>query len=619
MAQLRKRRRSVLLAVALALALALLPHPHAEPGLTTGSHEVDEHQAEIEEAENTCISLMLLGCMGFMMATFYLVNWPDSDIRQISWEVISSTTSVFGALLLFQGCNRVVEFYFLSGFSPWQQVLVNMLHMLLWFAVLQLVLAYYAGALGEHQIPLERRKSLSRVATEALSPHMRVAHLESAEQNLHDIKLNTHAWGILLGHVTGFAAVNAWSSLQQVVPSFLSFLVPIVAFASISGIYKATARWRYEKTMADGEEDEFEVIWGEHVAETEDEVISLSVSFLTVQLLRFCITGQLPEASGEDSENSPPHSLWSCTLLLLVGVILGLAEMGRLLLARRAGTGAFARAVSVESSAEGAERGATWYQKISAMSFAWCLHISVDWSIAAHLQLDDSMKAVVSALLGTCLAFLLIFGLDKVADNADDIEVDGAIRTVISALGMLVGISWERCFDAAVGGVTTSAMRTPGRHLPVPVMNLLLAVVLALMVLPAWKWYILPKLHEEDSDGVQVETKETKEPTPWGDETRLFGRLGKTRAAESEEKDGGFLRRTEEDLWSEATEAVPPLQKSPSPRSQGPTVTRAEHRSVETDMDFHLIDELDSAPVDTPNRVCSTPLFCSTTPKIISI
>lgn len=205
------------------------------------------------------------------------------------------------------------------------------------------------------------------------------------------------------------------------------------------------------------------------------------------------------------------------------------------------------------------------------------------------------------------------------ADNADDIEVDGAIRTVISALGMLVGISWERCFDAAVGGVTTSAMRTPGRHLPVPVMNLLLAVVLALMVLPAWKWYILPKLHEEDSDGVQVETKETKEPTPWGDETRLFGRLGKTRAAESEEKDGGFLRRTEEDLWSEATEAVPPLQKSPSPRSQGPTVTRAEHRSVETDMDFHLIDELDSAPVDTPNRVCSTPLFCSTTPKIISI
>jgi hypothetical protein len=27
------------------------------------------------------------GCMGFVMATFYLVNWPDEDIRQISLEV----------------------------------------------------------------------------------------------------------------------------------------------------------------------------------------------------------------------------------------------------------------------------------------------------------------------------------------------------------------------------------------------------------------------------------------------------------------------------------------------------------------------------------------------------
>ena len=37
--------------------------------------------------------------------------------------------------------------------------------------------------------------------------------------------------------------------------------------------------------MADGEEDEYEEIWGECAAETEDEVISLSVSFLIAQVL----------------------------------------------------------------------------------------------------------------------------------------------------------------------------------------------------------------------------------------------------------------------------------------------------------------------------------------------
>ena len=29
-----------------------------------------------------------------------------------------------------------------------------------------------------------------------------------------------------------------------------------------------------------------------------------------------------------------------------------------------------------------------------------------------------------------------------------------ALRLIISALGMLVGFSWERCFDAALGGLS---------------------------------------------------------------------------------------------------------------------------------------------------------------------
>ena len=37
------------------------------------------------------------------------------------------------------------------------------------------------------------------------------------------------------------------------------------------------------QTELDGEEDHFEELWGEQVAETEDDVMSLAVSFLLVQ------------------------------------------------------------------------------------------------------------------------------------------------------------------------------------------------------------------------------------------------------------------------------------------------------------------------------------------------
>jgi len=39
-----------------------------------------------------------------------------------------------------------------------------------------------------------------------------------------------------------------------------------------------------------------------------------------------------------------------------------------------------------------------------------------DWWIASHLHLDGSMKAVLSALSVTAVAFVVIFGLDKVAE-----------------------------------------------------------------------------------------------------------------------------------------------------------------------------------------------------------
>lgn len=576
----RQRRRNVLIVLAVAFLFSLVPHPKdgddksAQKQYVIAAHE---SHADVIEAENTCISVMLLGCMGFMMATFYLVNWPDEDIRRISWEVISSTISVFGSLLLFQGFNRVLEHYLFGDLSIWQQVGVAMLQLLLWFAMLQLVLGYQSGAVGENGKVSQRRAALES-AQMSSSPNERLQHFRLAERLMHDIQLDTHAAAVLMGHVTGFAAVNAWGFLQQAVPRtfWCCAAVPPLSFLGISWVYKATRYVRHKKTFADGEEDEYEVVWGEHVAETEDEVISLAVSFLAVQMLRFCISGHLPDASGVDKPWQEWHSNFQCALLLLAGVIAGGADVARLLHERSHNVN-FTRVASsdskVSTSPVSSARAGGWFQKISAMTFAFSLLFAAEWWISSNFDLDGSLKAVVSALLVTFAAFIFIFGIDKVADmHFEDAELDQALRLIISALGMLVGFSWERCFDAALGGLSTrgqgdgyeGANAAMSRHhlglgsVPPAVCNLLMAVGLAVLVLPAWKWYILPSLHNhghDDSKGSEASAHSARkgsdvagaeEPivrleVDLGDEACLFGRLGPPHGEEEKVESTSWL------------------------------------------------------------------------------
>jgi len=551
---MQRRRSSVLLVLGLALALALMHPKHPEGsdesidlhqqhymavaqevhhghfqlgpiGGTKPSPPTDaEVEAKVAEAENASVSLTLLGCVGFVMATFYLVNFPDEDIQRISLEVINSTISVFGALLLFHSMQELLEEYVLPELSIWQEVLLSMLQMFLWFGLLQLVLAYYSGAVGKNEVVMMRNDSCLAIQ-KCRTPRRRAMLQKSSNQHWHAIKLNTEAWGILLGHATGFAAKNACSIMQQAVPRSFFFVaaMPVASFLMISMIYRATDWLRYKKTMADGVEDEFEALWRHRAAETEDEVISLAVSFVVVQMFRFGVSGHLPNAAGEDEEVHW-HSDWSCALLLLVGLVPGVADMVRILCNRSVGE--FKRIISGEGEEE-EQRCRNWLEGISSMCFAWCIHFAVDWWIESHSNLEGSMRAVISALSVTALAFSLIFVLDKVADmHFDDKELFRALRGMISGLGLLVGFSWERCFDASVEGLASHHYMG---NLPPALNRMALAVVLAIMVLPAWKWYILPMLHREDEEEHSSESQEPHLPC-------LLDRLG---SLDEDKLDGG--------------------------------------------------------------------------------
>lgn len=439
----------------------------------------DEQEAK---AVNTGVSIMLLGSIGFMMGLFYLVNQKDDEMRKYSWMVISSTISIFSAVLLFQAVNGVVEAYIL-GEHPEEtfELAVSMAHFLAWFLFLQLVLGFLSG---------------SRLSGQR----------ELTEEEKRTTELNLKTGGILLGHLAGFAAINAFAVLQLQLPHtfWVSLICFPIAWMIVFFLSRLTQAIRTRVAMRDGNEDECEKSWNEEAAETENDVIGLVASFMVVQAFRLLIGGTLPNAEGEEPEAVfSSHSDFQVWLLCSIGLMFVVIEVVRIII--------------FPCSDERLNlRLLPQLKNIIAMDYAWCVFFSSEWFVAAHFFTNTGgmMQEITVALFVTAMALALIFVLDKVEDmEATGQAVDSACRAVIKAISVLIGFSWEKAFDTAVADFTEAVT-----FFPHPLTKLFLAVLLAALVVPAWRMHILPCVlafeeAEEEQEADEEEPEVQKELT----------------------------------------------------------------------------------------------------------
>lgn len=81
------------------------PYEESEEGEGEGKEEEEEEEEEQFEEKDIEVASMLLGAVTLVVSLFYLVNWPDDDIRYYSMMIISMTISIFTSVLMFQGIN----------------------------------------------------------------------------------------------------------------------------------------------------------------------------------------------------------------------------------------------------------------------------------------------------------------------------------------------------------------------------------------------------------------------------------------------------------------------------------------------------------------------------------
>eukprot|EP00448_Togula_jolla_P022434 CAMPEP_0170591380 /NCGR_PEP_ID=MMETSP0224-20130122/12373_1 /TAXON_ID=285029 /ORGANISM="Togula jolla, Strain CCCM 725" /LENGTH=592 /DNA_ID=CAMNT_0010915241 /DNA_START=100 /DNA_END=1878 /DNA_ORIENTATION=+ len=577
--------------------------------------EPGEPEDLAKEGIMRAVAVMLIGSITFVMALFYLVNWPDPDIRRFSWRIIGDTISIFSAVLFFQACDGMVDKWFVAHGPLWWKIFVDFVHMLFWFMALQICTGIMSGATadfswwksfrnwwkdardrfrtnmaestrttflepfvqkmnrensesnrakcqgcGEYRpMPPEKcgicftkfpeaealgeeEKKKIKCRTKGCKGRQRVPIFCSAcglryvkkgwnlqgehEDDEHDIqqrKMNLKCFAGLLAHTTGFAAINAWGTVQQILAGSRSplwaLLTVLFAFIALRLLFEGTDKLRIKALEMMGRPEERwakegpEALWDEEAEDAENDVLSLACSFLTIQAVRMKASGHLPDWDGELKPNSDKP--WSEVLLL------GMSSAFLLIMAaylikhwrsesnreiREAGT-----TRGLNSSPEQFYTSPTFKRRMHLiaqtylmMCFSWCVvfmakEMTAVWGFGTGP--GEITDRVGMALGLSALSFVLIFCLDLAKDSEDTGgDADAAIIKIIGAQGLAIGFSWEQCFDTSV------EVLAEGWSFPT-FMKLILATFVCIIVVPAYRLYILPSVDHsqriaEEADGL---------------------------------------------------------------------------------------------------------------------
>eukprot|EP00928_Gymnodinium_smaydae_P020481 TRINITY_DN17914_c0_g2_i1.p1 TRINITY_DN17914_c0_g2~~TRINITY_DN17914_c0_g2_i1.p1 ORF type:complete len:653 (-),score=138.46 TRINITY_DN17914_c0_g2_i1:167-1855(-) len=427
--------------------------------------------------------MMLLGSIGFMMGVFYLTNHSNKNFRMHAWQVISSTISIFSAVLLFQGFNGLVEEVFIERYGM-SEISVAVCHFVVWYICLQAVLAILSGAVDPFWFLASAKKSKGtepqtrRISDMDLTSSLledQVKHkteMDEEEKQKRITEENMKCWATLMGHIVGFAAINMWCGLQHEFRDNVAICCGFPLLGHMGQKVLNTVAAAFRKHISEGDDgvvDEDEEAWGEETEETEDDVVGLAVSFLAVQAIRLMITGSIPNVEGEE-EPELEHS-WSQIIILdIVGYLFLIWQFAGMRLLRSM------------------PRMAKQHQIITAFVFSWCIYFSADWFVRKMAPTLESgmMRQVSMALLVTVFAMSGIWLVEKLTSaKFTGRRAHRAARSIVVALATLIGFSWEKCFDIAV---TSVADKTGSPA----VAKVGMAIVLVAVVVPAWRWYILP-------------------------------------------------------------------------------------------------------------------------------
>uniref|UniRef100_A0A7S0AJG9 Uncharacterized protein n=1 Tax=Pyrodinium bahamense TaxID=73915 RepID=A0A7S0AJG9_9DINO len=409
------------------------------------------------------------------MSILYLLNFRDPELREISWNVLSRSIVTFLGVLVGAAWNDVLLHYIVGSGAPASKTIaVQFCSMLGWYLLLQLVLAKVSGAIG------------------------------TPPASVRDMVLDLKCWVTLLGITTGRSMKDLLGYIQQQVPRDFIHTAGMIPLAGLGlfFVFKVHEYGRMQVALADdGQVDVYELLWERYTTQTEDNATCMALAHVVVQVVRFQITGHLPPANGSVSASESDTGMRSAMLFLSSLAFVALIVVLDVAITREI-------------------RFVEWLKAISGNCVAFCLLYAILWCI---LDYSDARGAVGSMLLAvgvSFVSFLIMFILHFLERlDCTGPRADMEIHRMLQPLAILIGFAWKFAFDASIKAITSHE-----HVLPVPVMDLTIALLLALLVVPAWRLYILPVILKNE---VSKTVKQITEDYGGHNGPHIFGRAQK--------------------------------------------------------------------------------------------
>lgn len=431
-------------------------------GRHDGDVHGDGHQVDAQHdhphypsTTSTVIALMLVGMMAMGMTIFYLVTHPHRSIQKVTWTILSSTISLFCAVLIFSALKAVI------GMCLGEKVGIHSHH-------LKPDWAMTVFSLGEF------------IFTFVLCQILMVLH-----RNMH---YRLVGWAKIGGHMTAFAAIEFFGNVYHY--SFSSSwpsgcILVLLASSVMCGLSAITNYVR--NTYFSPESKQQRDLFIEEGNDSGSEHVSLTIGLLISLLIRHMITGHLPPVHGSPRNKTQAEiwQLFACAIGLILMLVIFTFVAGVELQDKEQSQSLSGSSIQIA-------------QYVVSMSAGWCLLSWGQWlfwsSVGEHMSESDKMQArMFMAIACSGLVFSFIFIFDVIGA-----KFASKMSAINSTMALLLGLAWEAVFVLSIESISGHYIEHPTQYIWCEVG---LTVTVCVVVLPVWWWRILPKAEEAKEPG----------------------------------------------------------------------------------------------------------------------